>query len=134
MTFYFIENPNTTINEGQDKSVTISEGNSIDISCKSTGGPVPSITWTFNNQPTTFNQTDVITQATTEAVLQMDGTFVSIVTPGNVISTLHIVDAQYPTHDGVYTCTGNNSMDASDNTSSVYITVQVQSMLVKTSL
>ena len=59
----------------------------------------------------------------------MSGTFVSIVTPGNVMSTLHIVDAQYPTHDGVYTCTGNNSMDASDNTSSVNITVQVQGML-----
>ena len=106
----------------------------MDITCKSTGGPVPTITWTFNNKPTTFSQTDVITQATTHAVRQPDGTFVSIVMLGNVISTLHIVDAQYPTHDGMYTCTGNNSMDASDNTSSVTITVQVQSMLVKTSL
>ena len=128
---FFIENSNTTFTEGQDEIVTISEGNSVDISCKSTGGPVPTITWTFNNQPTTFSQTDVITQATTE----LDDTFVTIVTPGNVISTLHIVDAQYPTHDGVYTCTGNNSMDASDNTSSVNITVQaVQGMLVKISL
>ena len=128
---YFIENPNTTFIEGQDENVIISEGNSVDITCKSTGGPVPTITWTFNNQPTIFSQTDVITQATTEAVRQMDGTFVSTITPGNVISTLHIVDAQYPTHDGVYTCTGNNSMDASDNTSSVTITVQVQGMLDK---
>ena len=131
---FFTENPNTTFTEGQDENVTVSEGISVDITCKSTGGPVPTITWTFNNQPTTFNQTDVITQATTEAVRQPHGIFVSIVMPGNVISTLHIVDAQYPTHDGVYTCTGNNSMDASDNTSSVTITVQVQSMLVKTSL
>ena len=106
----------------------------MDISCKSTGGPVPTITWTFNNQPTTFSQTHNITQATTEAVRQPDGTFVSIVIPGNVISILHIVDAQYPTHDGVYKCTGNNSMNASDNTSSVTITVQVQGMLVKISL
>ena len=131
---FFIENPNTTFTEGQDENVTISEGNSVDITCKSTGGPVPSITWTFNNQPTTFSQTDVLTQVTTEAVRQPDGTFVSIVMSGNVISTLHIVDAQYPTHDGVYTCTGNNSIDALDNTSSVTITVQVQGMLVKTSL
>ena len=131
---FFIENSNTTFTEGQDENVTISEGNSVDISCKSTGGPVPSITWTFNNQPTTFNQTDVITQATTHAVRQLDGTFVCIVTLGKVTSILHIVDAQYPIHDGVYTCTGNNSMDASDNTSSVNITVQVQGMLVKTSL
>ena len=131
---FFIVNPNTTFTEGQDENLTISEGINVDITCKSTGGPVPTITWTFNNQPTTFSQTDVITQATTEAVRQMDGTFVSIVTLGNVMSTLHIVDAQYPTHDGVYTCTGNNSMDTSDNTSSVTITVQVQSMLVKISL
>ena len=102
----------------------------MDISCKSTGGPVPTITWTFNNQPTTFIQTDVITKGTTEAVRQMDDTFLSIITPGNVISTLHIVDPQYPTHDGVYTCTGNNSMDTSTTTSRVDITVEVQSMLV----
>ena len=106
----------------------------MDISCKSTGGPVPTITWTFNNQPTILSQTDVITQASTEAVRQPDGTFVSIVTLGNVTSTLHIVDAQYRTHDGVYTCTGNNYVSASDNTNSVTITVQVQGMLVKTSL
>ena len=103
----------------------------MDISCKSTGGPVPTITWTFNNQPTTFSQTGVITKANTEAVRQMDGTFLSIITPGNVISTLHIVDLQYPTHDGVYTCTGNNSIDASTTTSSVDITVEVQGMSVR---
>ena len=103
----------------------------MDISCKSTGGPVPTITWTFNNQLTNFSQTDVITQATTtEPVRQPDGTFLSTVTPGNVISTLYIVDAQYPTHDGVYTCTGNNSMDVSTTTSSVDITIEVQGMLV----
>ena len=130
----FIENPNTTFTEGQDENVTVSEGNSVDISCKSTGGPVPTITWIFNNQPTTFSQTDVITQVTTETVRQPNDFFVSIVTPGNVISTFHIVDAQYPIHDGVYTCTGNNSMVASDNTSSVNITVEVQGMLVITSL
>ena len=102
----------------------------MDISCKSTGGPVPTITWTFNNQPTNFSQTDVITQATTESVRQPDGTFVSIVMPGNVMSTLHIVITQYPTHDGVYTCTGNNSMDVSATTSSVNIIVEVQGMYV----
>ena len=101
----------------------------MDISCKSTGGPVPTITWTFNNQPITFSQTDVITLATTQAVRQ-DDTFVTIITPGNVMSTLHIVDAQYPTKYGVYTCTGNNSVDVSENTSSVDITVEVQGTYV----
>ncbi len=32
-----------------------------------------------------------------------------VVTPGRVVSTLHIVNAQYPRNDGVYTCTGSNS-------------------------
>ena len=103
----------------------------MDISCKSTGGPVPTITWTFNNQPTTFSQTDVTTQATTHAMSQPNNTFVSIVTPGNVMSTLHIVDAQYPTHNGVYTCTGNNSVDVSANSSSVDIAIEVQGMSVR---
>ncbi len=31
------------------------------------------------------------------------------ITLGKVISTLHIVNAQYPANDGVYTCTGSNS-------------------------
>ena len=101
----------------------------MDVSCKSTGGPVPTITWTFNNQPTTFSQTDDITQATTQ--ISRENPNNPTITPGNVISTLHIVDALYPNHDGVYTCTGINSMDVSTTTSSVNITVQVQGMLVR---
>ena len=93
-------------------TVSVLESKDVNISCTSIGSPVPIIIWMINNLPISFIQTDQITQPTT--------------TTGNVISTLHIVDAQYPTHDGVYTCTGNNSMDASDNTSIVNITVQVQ--------
>ena len=104
-------------------TVLVLESKDVNISCTSTGSPVPIITWTINNQPTTFSQTDNITRA---VVTEPDGTFVSIITPGYVISTLNIVDSQYPTHDGVYTCTGINTMDASDNTSSVNITIQVQ--------
>ena len=94
-------------------TVLVLESKDVNITCNSTGLPVPFITWTINNQPISFIQTDQITPPTAT-------------TTGNVISTLHIVDAQYPTHNGVYTCTGNNSMDASVNTSSVTITVQVQ--------
>ena len=94
-------------------TVSVLESKDVNISCTSTGSPVPIITWTINNQLISFIQTDRITPPTAT-------------TTGNVISTLHIVDSQYPTHDGVYTCIGNNSMDASDNTSSVTITVQVQ--------
>ena len=94
-------------------TVSVLASKDVNISCTSTGSPVPIITWMINNQPISFNQTDQITQPTAT-------------TTGNVISTLHIVDAQYPTHYGVYTCTGTNTMDASDTTSSVTFTVQVQ--------
>ena len=89
----------------------------MNISCTSTGIPVPTITWTLNNQQTTFK--DVETNA------------IDTATPGNVISTLYIVDAQYPTHDGMYTCTGNNTVNGLILTSNVSITVQVQGMFAE---
>ncbi len=100
-----------------DPQVSVLEGGSIDISCNSTGGPIPSITWTINNQNTNFSQSDdatnpVITTTTT--------------TTGYTVSTLHIVNAQYPAHNGVYTCTGTNTISGTQQTSSASITVQVQ--------
>ncbi len=44
------------------------------------------------------------------------------VTLGRVISTLHIVNAQYPANDGVYTCTGSNNF----NSTNASVTIQVQ--------
>ena len=82
--------------------------------------------WTISNQKTTFDQTDIITQATTTAERTSNSSFI---TPGSVTSTLHIVDVQYPTHDGVYTCIGSNVMDMPDNSSSANITVRVQGKL-----
>ena len=90
----------------------------MNISCTSTGGPVPTITWTINNQPTTFNDNSIITNAA------------NTTTPGFVVSTLYIVDAQYPTHDGVYTCNATNIINGSVSISSISITVQVQGMLI----
>ena len=84
--------------------------------------------WTINNQKTTFDQTDIITQATTTAENTSNSSFT---VPGNVKSTLHIVDIQYPIHDGVYTCIGSNFMDMSINTNSVNITVRVQGKLTE---
>ena len=106
-------------------------GDGINISCTSTGGPVPTITWSVNNQPTNFTQTDIITQPRSTPIRQEDGTFKSIITPGNVVSALHIVNPQYPTHDGVYICAGRNSIGDIATTNSVNITVQVQGMLVR---
>ncbi len=107
--------PNTTTE--QVEILSILEGGNIAISCCSIGGPVPVITWTLNNQNTQFSQTDIIN----EASLSFD-----LVTIGNINSTLHIADAQYPTHDGVYTCTGRNTASDSHNTSSVNISLMIK--------
>ncbi len=99
--------------------MSIPEGGNIAISCYSIGGPVPSITWTLNNQNTQFNQTDIINEASLSSVD-------NLIAIGNINSTLHIVDAQYPTHDGVYTCTGRNTASDSHSNSSVNITVMIK--------
>ncbi len=44
---------------------------------------------------------------------------------GRVISTLHIVNAQYPTNDGVYTCIGSNSQVNSTTNIIVQVTGKV---------
>ena len=43
---------------------------------------------------------------------------------GNVTSMLEITNAQYPNHDGVYTCIGSND-DLMVVTTSAMVTVQV---------
>ncbi len=108
--------PNTTTE--QVEKLSILERGNIAISCCSIGGPVPVITWTLNNHNTEFNQTDIINEAFIS--------FTDQVTIGNTISTLHIAEAQYPTHDGVYTCTGRNTASNSHNNSSVNITVMIK--------
>ena len=46
-------------------------------------------------------------------------------TPGRIVSTLHIVSARYPDHDGVYTCIGTNAEDLTVASSSAFITIPV---------
>ncbi len=107
----------------------IFEGGSADISCRSVGAPVPSITWEVNNQTTDFEQTDT----ETPFVATLTGTIgnrVVDVTPGSIESSLHIVNATYPDHDGVYTCIGTNSDDLIVASSSAFITVQVNGQLL----
>ncbi len=111
-------------------TVVILDGGSADISCRSVGAPVPSITWEFNNQTTDFEQTDT----ETPFVATLTGTIGNRdidVTPGNIESSLHIVSATYPGHDGVYTCIGTNSDALTIASSSVFITVQVNGELRK---
>ncbi len=77
---------------------------------------MPTVRWTFNNS-NTFNQTDVVTPP-------RRGTDKDI-TLGRVISTLHIVNAQYPTNNGVYTCIGSNSQFNSTTNIIVQVTGKV---------
>ena len=85
----------------------------MNISCTSTGRPVPTITWKQNNQPTSFSQTDIIINA------------INSMSPGKIISTLHILNIEYPTHEGVYTCNGSNIVSGFVSNSSVSIFLQV---------
>ena len=122
---FFLAVDTSTIISGGASMVTVSEGGSVDISCISTGVPVPTITWRLNNQATPFNQTDM----TTTADIRVNINFgVDTIINGSVVSTLHIVNAQYPGHDGVYECIGDNSNGGSAPPSIANISVQVQSM------
>ena len=115
---------NTTANS--EPVVTVMEGNSVIISCTSTGAPTPTMTWKLNGETTPFIQFD--TTEATQAVLgrnAMDD-LVPDITPGSVISNLPISNAQYPDHDGVYTCIGSND-EQMVNTSTSSITVVVVS-------
>ena len=82
----------------------------MNISCTSTGIPVPIMIWKLDNIVTSFNQTDVITDFEVNATRRNS---VPEVISGNIVSTLHIENVQYPTHYGVYMCIGSNP----DNTS-----------------
>ena len=103
----------------------IFEGNSVDITCTSSAEPYPIVFWTLRDQPTPFNQTDV----TTERRLTLSEDFGGLelfIRRGQVDSTLHIVNAQYPADNGVYMCTGMNYHAGENMTHSEIITVHVQ--------
>ena len=104
--------------------VIIAEGDNGTISCRSVGVPVPSITWEFNNHTTGFEQTDTVTPYQA-SISGSAPNRVADLTPGNIVSTLHIVSARYPDHDGVYTCIGTNADDLTVASSSAFVTVQV---------
>ncbi len=98
-------NVSIALSDGFNNEVTVFEGDDVDISCTSTGIPVPTaITWILNNYTTPFNQTDTLVDFTIELPI---GSMVPVVTNGELMSTLHIVNAQYPSHDGVYECIGD---------------------------
>ena len=113
-----------------DSIVIISEGNDGSITCRSVGAPVPNIIWEFNNQTTGFNQTDKFTQYQASITGTSPNRDVDL-TPGNIESTLHIVNAKFPDNDGVYTCIGTNADDLKVKSSNALITIQVNGELSK---
>ena len=90
------------------------------------GAPAPRITWELDNQIVSFEQTDTVTQFEATLTGPVGGQRDTDVTPGNIISDLHIVSVRYPDHDGVYACIGTNSDDLNVASSTVNISVQVQ--------
>ena len=100
--------------------VTVREGQDVDITCFSSGNPVPTITWTLGSGSTPFSQTDTTERVT--AYVTSPGSY--SFSEGNITSTLHITSATYPSNDGVYTCSASNS----DSDISAFVFVQVQGM------
>ena len=113
---------NTTANS--EPVVTVVEGNSVNVSCTSTGAPTPTMTWELDGETSPFMQFD--TTEDIQAVLGRNAMneLVPVITLGSIISNLPIVNAQYPDHDGVYTCTGSNDEQmVTTSTSSITVVV-----------
>ena len=104
-------------------TVTVQEGDSVNIACFCYGNPIPTISWYLGTSPAPFSQSDTVINFTALAV-GSPGVF--SFTIGNITSVLQITNAVYPAHDGEYTCVGLNSNRAGNNTNNATITVQVQ--------
>ena len=116
---------NTTIVNGL--VITVREGNSVTITCTSTGAPTPSISWELDGVPVPFQSVETITEGQSTLVRSdpndQNSPFIPYIITSKITSNLLIVGAQYPDHEGVYTCTGSN--DIQNNISSAMINVQI---------
>lgn len=89
------------------------ERENFDISCTSTGAPLPSFRWTLNGQATRFIKTDsftdyVITFRNVTTVPSFHRQYQeAVVSPGVTESTLHIQNFQ-SRDEGIYECIGSN--------------------------
>ena len=104
--------------------VTVLEGESVIISCTSVGAPVPSLTWFFEGEVAPFTPMEMINSEDIVLVRSdPNGPFVPE-SLSNIVSSLRIVNAQYPANDGIYTCSGTNDGQG-ENVSNATIAVQV---------
>ena len=112
-----------TLSALNTSTVAVIEGQDTDISCVASANPEPStaIFWMFDDSSTPFAQIDT---SENRSVYVIDGGGYAF-TEGNVTSTLHISNASYPTHDGVYQCSISNDTITLNAT----ITVEVQGSL-----
>ena len=108
--YYIIIIVDASTTSNSEPVVMVVEGNTTIISCTSTGAPTPTMTWKLNGETTPFMQFD--TTEATQAVLYIGRNamydIVPDITVGSITSDLTITNAQYPDHDGVYTCIGSN--------------------------
>lgn len=82
------------------------EGSDTRISCNLTGIPLPTITWTIDNLPAPYPQTDLITDY---HVTFLEGDSYQV-DQGMALSSLLIANLQYSADDNtVLTCMGSNS-------------------------
>ena len=109
----------------QTTTVTILEGGSANISCASTGNPIPTISWELRGSTAPFQQSNRVSDYQATAIGNQQLSF----TQGNVSSVLQITSAAYPAHSGQYTCVGFSSHGGRSRTSHATITVDVQGMV-----
>jgi hypothetical protein len=109
----------TRVDRGANMA-SVREGGNLRISCTSIATPIPTISWTFNGQVTHLDRiyTSLDPKVTTE------GHRIISVTPGRVNSILLVMNIQYPTDAGVYTCTGSTH-HGKKRTSSATLSVEV---------
>ena len=110
--------------------VSLLEGDSVSISCFSTGNSVPTITWYLGTSVAPFPQSDTINDLQFTIAGNEPNLMVSI-TNGDTTSQLMIENAAYPAHEGEYTCVGLNSNREGDSTNNATINVQVRGKHIK---
>ena len=117
---FCVATPSTTIMGSAP--ITVVEGGSVDITCTSTGILTPTIAWELvDTDPLPFMPVDgtpvdpVITQVSP-----------LMYTDGSLTLVLSITNAVFPTHEGMYRCTGTNSHNGVSATGVATVQVIVQ--------